>query len=51
MQKAPTLQNLVEKIEILKNQLEQSRTREEKLMILTEFRFLLDAADELIRKT
>jgi hypothetical protein len=48
---SPTLQNLLEKLDVLKARLEGSRTTEEKLVVLMEFRFLLDAADELIRKS
>jgi hypothetical protein len=49
MDEAPTFQRLLEKVEMLKQQLESSRTGEEKLIILTEFRFLLDAVDEILR--
>jgi len=49
MDEAPTFQRLLEKVEMLKQQLESRRTREEKLIILTEFRFLLDAVDEILR--
>jgi hypothetical protein len=51
MSGSPTLQNLLEKLDVLKARLESSRTTEEKLVVLMEFRFLLDAADELIRKS
>ncbi len=49
MAEAPNFQQLLKKIDLLKERLESSRTREEKLMILAEFRFLLDAADRVLR--
>jgi len=51
MSGTPTFHDLLQKIDTLKTRLEQTRKREEKLMILMEFRFLLDAVDELVRKT
>jgi len=44
-----TLRSLLEKVDALKERLENSRTREEKQTILMEFRFLLDAADQIVR--
>lgn len=50
MAEVPSFRRLIEEITTLKLRLENSRTKAEKLMILTELRFLLDAVDAVIRE-
>lgn len=50
MSDASALRKLIEKLDLLKDRLETSTTKDEKLLVLAEFRFLLEAARELIQK-
>ena len=50
MSDASALRKLIEQLDLIKQRLETSTTRDEKLLVLAEFRFLLEAATDLIQK-